>query len=159
VGKKPEILELLPEQGLDETRVRYMHSFMALRHHYSLGWKDILNMDGKVDAVLGEYSDAADGTVLLVVKYPDEQSARKGAARYLEYTEERPGTRTYPTRTGEGEILSWKKSGDEDGPTEGGQRWSSVVRTGPLLVIVLEARQREGAERLTDAVLARWKRR
>jgi hypothetical protein len=157
VGKKPDLLDLLPERGLDENRVRYMHSFMALRHHYNLGWKDILNMNGTVDAVLGEYSTAAGRSVLLILRYPDERAARMGADGYLGYMKEKKGVKTYPTRTGEGDILSWDEARDEEGSGRNGRWWSSFVRSGPLLTIVLEAPEREEAERLTQDVLARWK--
>jgi hypothetical protein len=159
VGQKPEILDLLPDRGLAEDGVRYMHSFMALRHHYNLGWKDVLNMAGEVEAVLGEYSTAAGDSVLLVVEYPDDRAARRGADGYLGYMKEKPGVRITPTGTGEAEILSWRESRDEEEGEVGGQRWSSVQRAGPLLVIVLEAPEREEAERLNGEVLARWEKR
>jgi len=149
VGRKPALLDLLPTKGLVEDTIRSFHSFMAFRGFYNLGWKDILHFDGKVDAALAEYSTGAGRSVLLAARYPDTGAAEQGAQGYLDYREEKAGTRLYPSRTHEMQSLSWEP------PGEPGERWSSVEREVALLVIVLESPSREESERLVEAVLAK----
>lgn len=136
-GKKPDILRFLPTEGLVENRVRYFHSFMALRQHYSLGWKDMLHMDHNVRGVLAEYLRARGDSTLLVVEYPDEATAAKGEEGF--YSRYGPAKKTGAFQREEGKI------------------WTLVTRAGPLLVIVLEAPVSDEARRLADGVMKRWK--
>jgi len=136
-GSKPAILDLLPPAGLVRDRVRYLHSFMALRHHYNLGWQDILHFDGRVDALLAEYQTSAGKSVVLAVEYRDRAAAEAGEQGFLK--QYAPSAEPEPFSRKQGNV------------------WSAVERAGSFLVIALEAPTREEAARLADAVMARWK--
>lgn len=136
-GSPPALLEVLPPEGLARNRVRYFHAFMALRQHYNLGWKDIVGLHGRADAVLAEYEASAGKSVVLVAKYPDEKMAEEGARGFVAQYAEEEATKSFARK--EGKV------------------WSLVERSGAFLVLVLEAPTREEAGRLADAVMTRWK--
>jgi hypothetical protein len=158
-GSKPTILELLPSEGLDPSTIRYLHSFMALRQHFSLGWKDVLNLDGRPDAVLALYSTPVGRSILLAVKYTDEDAAQKGEDDFMQYQATTEDAELVSVEREARRILSHDppKRGSDQTDWEEGRAWSVVERCGVLLVIVLESPNRKEAGRLADGGLARWK--
>jgi hypothetical protein len=72
-GEIPEIVKLLPGEGLLESRTRFFHKYTSLNLHYYLSDNNILNLDSDTDAVLAEYEPGK--TKLLLIEYDDRQKA------------------------------------------------------------------------------------
>jgi hypothetical protein len=66
---KPDIVEVLPEDGLVETSVIYFHKQTSLNYHYFLSEENILNLGEHTDAVLAVYRPGR--ITLLCIEYPD----------------------------------------------------------------------------------------
>jgi len=74
-GKKPDLLEILPDFYADPHRVRYLHSPVILNYHFFISRENVLALGPEVEALLAK---AVDKCALVVVRYPDE--ARAAAA-------------------------------------------------------------------------------
>jgi hypothetical protein len=74
-GKRPEILSLLPRKGLIETSIRFFHEVSGLNYHYFIADKNVLNLSRETDVLLARYKAGQSKTQLIVIEYPDVQSA------------------------------------------------------------------------------------
>lgn len=130
-GRKPELLELLPAEGLDARGVRYFHTSSVLNYHYFVADHDILQFDKAVGAVLAPYGAGADRSLLLVVAYHQEMRAELAAGEFH--------TAYWPGRTGTAFLM---KNG----------RWTALRVLAWYVAIVFEAGSAEEAEARLDAV-------
>jgi hypothetical protein len=127
-GEKPKILKQLPKEGLQTRDIRYLHHPVVLNYHYYLADENILNISPETDAVLAEYQWGKENALLLLVKYPDSETAEKSLKGFFNYY-----------------LPDADKSGTsklEDG------KWASAIKHKALLIIVLEADSRKNALRL-----------
>ena len=81
-GRRPELVEMLPAQGLDELSVRYFHGAFGLKHHYFLSHEDVLGLGGRAEVVLASYALGAERPRLVLVAYSSEKSAAAGAESF-----------------------------------------------------------------------------
>ena len=64
----PEILSLLPADGMRKSSEIYFHKQTSLNYHYYLSEDNILGLGDSTDAVMAQYDPGK--TILLIVKYP-----------------------------------------------------------------------------------------
>jgi len=137
-GPLPELLAVLPEDGLERPRRRYLHDHVLLNLHYFLAGDNLLGLSRQTEAVLGEYLRGGAKARLLVVRYPDATAAGSALATFLA---------AYLPEGQEGVAV----------PIENGM-WSAARRQGPYLAVVLEADRPEPAADLLQELESRMAR-
>ncbi len=130
-GRKPDLLDLLPPEGLDSRAVRYFHTYSVLNHHYFVANHDILQFDKADEAVLAPYGAKGDRSLLLIVAYDAEARAELAAGTFHEAY--------WPGRTGTAFRM---KNG----------RWTALRVLAWYVAVVFEAGSAEEAQALLDAV-------
>lgn len=85
-GAPPDLVRLLPPAGLVKSQVHFFHDALLFERHTLLLDDNRLGLGPKTDGLLARYrlgsgddSAQAEGPALLLVRYPDEASARKAA--------------------------------------------------------------------------------
>jgi hypothetical protein len=129
-GAKPEILNLLPKEGLQVHDIRYFRHPVVLNYHYYIADENILNLSPQTAAALAAYQWGEESAQMLLVKYPDEDTAGKSLNDFLTYY------------LPDADISGIARL--EDG------KWASASRKGELIIIILEADTRQIAKRLLD---------
>ncbi len=76
-GKTPAIIQCLPEKGLAKAGYVYFHHYVWLNAYYFIADYNILNIDGQTDAVLAKYGPAQNRSYLLLIEYPNKDTAEK----------------------------------------------------------------------------------
>ena len=129
-GDVPDVVRLLPREGLRESSIRYFHHPVWLNYHYYISDENILNIDTNTDAVLARYEFNNDAQLYLLVRYENEESARKAYHRfignYLPDLEEQPVVRI------------------EDGS------WTGCALDGSVIRAVFKASSKENANKLLE---------
>jgi hypothetical protein len=77
-GPLPGILALLPEEALVLESIRYFHHYIWLNSHYFVSNDNILHIDKDTDGVLAKYGKKGKRSILLVLKYPEDEHAKLG---------------------------------------------------------------------------------
>ena len=80
-GARPDMLDYLPDQGLERNTVRYFHKHTTLNYHYFTASENILKLRPQTEAVLATYRPG--GAYLLFVRYPDCESAKEAFDSFL----------------------------------------------------------------------------
>ncbi len=118
-GKTPDLLRLLPADGLDAGRVRFFHNHSVLNYHFFVADRDILLLEQTALAVLAPYSTAGGHSYILVVGYPDGAKAARAygsfAKNYMPDAEKSGIVRT------------------ED------KRWTASAKAGDIVIVVFSA--------------------
>lgn len=131
-GNKPKLLLKLPKDGLQAQSIRYLHHPIILNYHYYISDENILNISSHTEAVLASYQWGDHEAQLLIVKYPDNKTAKDANRNF--YKNYLPDADTNGTAR------------LEDG------KWAAALQKGELLVIVLEADTREAAHHLLTSI-------
>jgi len=76
-GKIPDLVGCLPEKDLAVAGYTYFHHYIWLNTHFFIADFNILNIDAQTDAVIGKYGPPEHRSYLLMVEYPDNDSAQK----------------------------------------------------------------------------------
>ena len=74
-GGVPFLVSELPIDGLDERSVRFLHTQEILNGVVYLGFENVLRFGPEIDAVLGRYQRQDGNAWLLLVNYPDVETA------------------------------------------------------------------------------------
>ena len=133
-GEPPLLLQLLPPDGLIESKISYFHGSISLSNRYLVASENILSLEkGKTDCVFAEYSEGSEETIkLLLIRYPDEEQALAACQSFLkDYLSE-----AAPDGTAQTENKKWVL----------GQSHKNYV------AVVFEAPSKERAEKLFAAV-------
>jgi len=138
-GPYPALLGALPEAGLKKNRTSYFHAAVNLNNRYFVASENILNLDRETDCVLAEYAAAAPASpdregsgVLLIVRYPDESSARAGHLSF---------SKAYLPDAGPGGAALTES-----------RKWTMAGLRGNFLAVVFEAPAKEYAQALLASV-------
>ncbi len=75
-GSLPELLGLLPRDSLIEESVRFFRHYIWLNSFYFIADQNILHIDEHTEAVLAKYRENKGKSLLLLVQYPDAESAK-----------------------------------------------------------------------------------
>ena len=135
-GPLPEILKILPEEGLVEESVRYFRHHVWMNSHYFIAEENILSINDQTDALLARYGEPEQRYILLLVKYQNEAAA--GAAYSSFATGYLPELAREPTAQ------------VEDGT------WTAGQVAGNLLMVVFNAPSKETAQNLIAAAQANY---
>jgi hypothetical protein len=81
-GPKPQILECVPRDSLDQMSVRYFHLYTSLNYHYYLADQNILKLNEKTEAVIAQYEPHRN--FLICIRYPDEKLAEEAMNSFRE---------------------------------------------------------------------------
>ncbi len=84
-GRRPALLDRLPQEGLVVESVIYFHQEQSIQDRLWLGGTNVLGLDARCEGVLAQVrlDEAAGDTptmMLLLVQYPDEKAAATGLA-------------------------------------------------------------------------------
>ncbi len=74
-GEAPALVSELPADGLDLRSVRFFHTQEILNSVIYLGFENVLRFGPETDAVLGRYARSNGSAWLLLVDYPDVETA------------------------------------------------------------------------------------
>lgn len=118
-GQIPEIISLLPPEGLDREKVRYVHNHIILNHHFFVADENILDLDQQTDCALGIYHEQGDEYGLLLIRYAEQDLASKALENFC--------SAYMPDASEPGLVQT------EDG------KWTAVQQRGDLLIIVFNA--------------------
>lgn len=140
-GGLPDVIALLPREGLIEESIRFFRHYIWLNSHYYIADENILHIDDSTDAVLAKYERRTEesGTrhhhnrgILLAVSYADTAAARAAyddfARHYLPELSERTVVRI------------------EDGT------WTGCRLSGRLVVVTFNFGSEDEALHLFDAM-------
>jgi hypothetical protein len=138
-GEKPDILDLLPPEGLDLKTLRYFHTLISLNSHYYLASANILGLSPETSAALARYEIAGEKPRVLLVAYPSPGAAESAYAQFVKtYLKEKP--------LPEGKTIAAKLENE---------KYASAFRQGRFLILVLEADTPSLCERLSEGISSR----
>jgi hypothetical protein len=83
-GKKPDVLNLLPLDGLDRSSVLYFHHYIWVNSFYFIADENFLLIDDSTDAVLAKYGPSDSRCYLLIIKYDDSETAFKAYNNFID---------------------------------------------------------------------------
>jgi len=124
LGRKPELVELLPLDGLNQNTIRFFHTHPTLNYHYYLSEENVLNLAKDTRAVLGEYTEGRG--YLLCIEYTTVDEAEASLERFVQ---------GYIPEAG-AEGIAQMESG----------AWVMVKQVNRRLVIALDAASKELAQ-------------
>ena len=75
-GPLPALIDLLPRDSLIKESVRYFKHYIWLNSYYFIANQNILHIDENTDAFLAKYRENNGKSLLLLVQYPDTESAK-----------------------------------------------------------------------------------
>jgi hypothetical protein len=131
-GARPEILKLLPPEGLLSDNIHFLHHPMILNYHYYISDENLLHLSPETDAVLASYRSRAEQALILLVFYPEPGTAFRAHAGFLK---------------------NYLPDADKNGMAKlENNKWCAAKIKDRLLTIVLEADSRQFADRLLKAV-------
>ena len=132
-GGLPEMVKLLPAEGLRAAKTAYFHDNVHLSNRYFVSPENVLDLDLRTECVFAEYAAASgDSGKLLLVRYPDAGRASAAAASFLK---------------------SLLPGADADGAVRTGDKgWSMVTTRGAVLAAVFEATSKDFAARLAASI-------
>ncbi len=129
-GGIPNLIGLLPQEGMVEHTQRFFHIHASLNYHYYLAEQNILRLSDSTNAVLAVYEPGT--TWLLCVEYPSAQEAEEAHGSFVEnYLPE-------AAETGVAMV-------DVD-------KWVSASKLGRYVVITFDAVSRARSTKLADAM-------
>jgi hypothetical protein len=138
-GGMPGLLKALPngKTGLNEKSIRYLHSHILLNQRFFISNQNLLNLNPKTEAVLGQYAQGQQRTHLLVIRYADEKEAAAALQKFKT---------AYMPEAGVKGILQ-----TED------KRWTTVESHREYLILVFGTLGRDAGETLIRSAIERIK--
>jgi hypothetical protein len=132
-GLMPKLLNVLPDgrSGLVEKSIRYFHSHILLNQRFFIANQNILNLNPKTEAVLGQYAHGQQKVHLLVIRYSEENEASAALEKFK---------RAYMPEVGQNGAIQ-----TED------KKWTAVELRKSFILIVFGALSRADAEKLIRA--------
>jgi hypothetical protein len=131
-GKIPDIISLFPPDNLNKSKIRYFHSYIILNYHFFVADDNILLLDQETDAALGLYEQNEEKSYLLLIRYFNEEKAKKAYDNFLG---------VYMPDAGEAAIV---KTEDE--------RWTAARLNGALLSVIFNALSESSAKQILDSI-------
>jgi len=131
-GEPPNLLRVLPGEGLERRTVRFFHTHSVLNYHYFVADTNILRLDPDTDAVLAAYGGKDDRSFLLVVSYGNGSAAAEAARAFRQ---------AYMPDAQDGSAVK----------TENG-RWTALQTSGRYVSVVFDAASAEAASARLEAV-------
>ena len=136
-GKKPRLLDVLPETGLDEQTIRYFHNHVCLNYCYFVASENILNLDDQTEAVLATYNNPDGASRILLIRYANKESADEALQQF--------GQSYMPDAAGSNMVR-----------TENGT-WTALMRYESVVAVIFDAPSEEYAHMQTVGIQAIYK--
>jgi len=83
IGAIPSMINLLPKENLIQESIRYFRHYIWLNSYYYISDKNILNIDQDTEAVLAKYQYEKQQSILLLVKYENENDAESAIENFI----------------------------------------------------------------------------
>ena len=129
---KPELVNLLPDEGLQPHRIKYFSHHTWLNSYHFFSNENLLNIDHQTEVVMATYQgDGSKPAVLILLQYP-EQAAAISAQEVFQ--------KTFMADT------------EDDYSVGVDQLWTGCIRDNSLLMIVVDAPDMETAKGLLEGV-------
>jgi hypothetical protein len=77
-GERPELVGRLPKEGLVERGFIFFHEEISIQNEIWLGGENILGLSPETNALLARYDLSGNVALLLLIEYPDPQTASTG---------------------------------------------------------------------------------
>jgi hypothetical protein len=140
LGTKPDIVKLLPTDGLQKEQIYYFHDLETLERRYSIGKGNPLHLSKETEGLLARYRVPHIPTtkqgqlfaVFLIVSY---------ASKSTVLAAEQDFSAVYLDRIESGTLVQLPSKG-----------WAGICRKDSHLFVVLESPDRATARRLLDSV-------
>jgi hypothetical protein len=128
-GPIPKLLGVLPngKTGLLEKSTRYFHSHILLNQRFFVANQNILNLNPKTEAVLGQYAQGQEKVHLLIIRYPEESEAAAALQKFK---------RAYMSEAGDQAAIQ-----TED------KKWTAAGQRQSFILIVFGAASKARSER------------
>ncbi len=141
-GTEPDIVKLLPSEGLQKEQIYYFHDLESLERRYMIGKGNPLHLSKETEGLLARYAvsgvpAAKDGqlfAVFLIVAYASQSAALAA---------EKDFSALYLNRAESGKLVQLP-----------GKGWAGIYRKGTHLFAVLESPGKATARGLLDSVTA-----
>ena len=82
-GSRPDLVYVLPQDGLENKSIRFFHTADILNRRYFLSEKNLLHLNRQTDCLLAQYRENLRKAHLLLIRYPDSASAKKACDTFL----------------------------------------------------------------------------
>lgn len=131
-GPLPEIVSLLPRDGLNERQTSFFHSNVILNNRYFVASENVFKLTNETNCAIGEYGNAGEDGILLIVQYPEAAAAEEGLFEFLNgYMPEANGPGPFQTESG---------------------KWTLAARSDNFVFVVFEAPTTERATSLMSLI-------
>ncbi len=133
-GKKPKLINLLPNENLIERSIRYFHHHQSLNYHYFVSHQNILRLGERTHALLSTYASQTEGKIfLLLIQYPSKTLAAGGFQSFIKaYMPESSTSKTIKTENG---------------------RWTTAQFHQKHVIVIFDAPSKEKGEVLTQTTI------
>jgi len=82
-GELPEIIKFLPEKSLDKESVKYFRHYVWQNSHMFISNENILNINQNTQAVLAQYSEKNNKSILIIIKYLSRADATNANEKFI----------------------------------------------------------------------------
>jgi hypothetical protein len=82
-GKEPDILKLLPLNGLESSSILYFHHYIWVNSFYFIADENFLLIDDNTDALLAKYGPPDNRSYLLIIQYNNSETASKAYNNFI----------------------------------------------------------------------------
>lgn len=131
-GPRPDLLSLLPADGLNERKTSFFHSDVILNNRYFIATENVLQLTDETDCAFAEYGAEGENGKLLIVEYGNDVWAEEAFNEFL---------RSYLPEAGDDHLHELEGGG-----------WVMARRDDRYVAIVFEAPTRERAVELLSQV-------
>jgi len=131
-GRRPALVDALPQEGLRPLTVRYVISPLVLKNLERTLEDNPLGLPQRTPAVMGQYGKTGDPERILIASYPDEGAAKKCVDAYLKSRSVQVYNSAEPFRGPDG--------------------WSLVSASGSYAVLILDAPDAAGARKRFEEI-------
>jgi hypothetical protein len=134
MGAEPKLVGFMPGKdfGLIDKSVRYLRSHVLLNQRFFISHQNILNLNRKTEAVLGQYLRVKQKTQLLLIRYPDLKEAGEAYQSFM---------KAYLSGAGEKDRLKTEDN-----------KWTVARQRNEFILIVFGAATEADAEALLKPV-------
>ena len=140
----PELVNFLPEEGLEETSVHYFFHNTPLNNFYYISNDDILHLQDDARGVIASYSVSGEESFyVMVIKYADERLLAESYRRFVQII----FNKKVKDKPAGGNYRLIEKTGDDS--------YGGIDREGTMLLFVLDAGSKDISDKYLDRVINR----
>ncbi len=86
-GSRPDLIHLLPADGLLPAHLHYFHDSLCLKTHYSLPWENPFSLTSRTEGMLARYRsetrNEGDSIIAMAIRYPSREAAEQAENHFL----------------------------------------------------------------------------